>query len=341
MTANPNQPRGINMRGAIDLSGLKSRPQARPGAAGAGVAGPGAAGPGAAGSGPAGAATGPAGAVGPGEASVASVVVDITSANFESVLQLSGTVPVVLDLWADWCQPCTQLSPVLEKLANEGGGTWLLAKIDVEAEKEIAAMLRVQSLPTVLAVIGGRPVPLFQGALPEAQLRQVIGELLTLAAQNGVSGRLNVTGAPAGEPQEPPLSPHHQAAHEAIDNDDLLGAADAFRAALAQDPRDAEATAGLAQVTLLQRISEVDPLAALAAADGDPSDVTLGMIAADVEVASAELEAGFTRLISLIRITAGDEREQLRKRLLDLFEVAGTDDPRVLAARRALAGALF
>lgn len=317
MSTTPGQPRGINIRGAVDLSGLR-RPAA-------GAAGP----------------TGQAVDAGaPG--TVPSVVVDVTSANFEQVLSLSATVPVVLDLWADWCQPCTQLSPVLEKLAVEGDGSWLLAKIDVEAEKEIAAMLRVQSLPTVLAVVGGRPVPLFQGAMPEAQVRQVLDELLAVAAQNGVNGRLTVTGdaAPA-QPQDEPLPPLHQQAHDAIDNDDLDGAAEAFRAALAQNPADAEAAAGLAQVTLLLRVGESDPATVILAADSAPADLEAGLAAADIEVATGQLEAGFNRLIALIRGTAGDDRDRVRQRLLDLFEVAGGDDPRVTAARRALASALF
>lgn len=323
MTSQP-PPRDLNLRGAVDLSGLTRRPPQ----AGAGGAPGGAPGPGG------GAAGAPA---------VASLVVDVTSATFEQVLSLSTTVPVVLDLWADWCQPCRQLSPVLEKLVNDDAGRWLLAKIDVEAEKEIAGMLRVQSLPTVLAVVGGRPVPLFQGALPEPQVRQVLDELLSVAEQNGVSGRLNVSGAPADqqEPEEPALPPLHQKAFDALEAGDLPAAADAYDLALAQNPADAMAKAGKAQVSLLQRVSALDLDTARAAAAADPGDVEAGLVVADVDLSGGHVEDAFARLIDLVRITAGDDRDKVRNRLLELFEVVGIDDERVMKARRSLASALF
>ncbi len=328
MTNQP-QPRGVNLRGAVDLSGLTRRGQA-----GSAQSRP-----------PAGAASGAPGggsASAAGQPAVASLVVDVTSANFEQVLSLSGTVPVVLDLWADWCQPCKQLSPVLEKLVTDDDGRWLLAKIDVEAEKEIAAMLRVQSLPTVIAVVGGRPVPLFQGALPEAQVRQVLDELLTVAEQNGVRGRLSVAGeAPQGEPEEPPLPPLHQKAYDALEAGDLDAAAQAYQQALKENPGDAMAKAGLAQVSLLQRVSAIDLAQARAAAAADPGDVEAALVVADVDLAGGHVEDAFARLVDVVRVTAGDDRDRVRTRLLELFEVVGFDDERVVKARRALASALF
>src|ERR1700712_5212561 len=127
-------------------------------------------------------------------------VVEATEANFQSeVLDRSFQVPVLLDLWADWCEPCKQLSPLLERLAQESGGSWVLATVDVEANQRIAQMLQVQSIPTVFAVIGGQLVPGFQGALPEAQVREFLTALLQAASQAGVAG----PGAPAADAQQP------------------------------------------------------------------------------------------------------------------------------------------
>ncbi len=321
MSTPASQPRGLNLRGAVDLSGLTRRPGA-PGSR---------------------AATQPGEAAAPEGASVPvpSLVVDVTAASFESVLGLSATVPVVLDLWADWCQPCKQLSPVLEKLVLADGGTWLLAKIDVEAEKDIAAALRVQSLPTVIAVIGGRPLPLFQGAQPEAQVRQVIDEVLAVAAQNGVSGRLSVDGSAPTAPAEPELPPLHQQAYDALEANDLDGAATAYQAALRENPADRMASAGLAQVSLLQRVSTADLAAARAAAAADPADLDAALLVADLDLAGGHVEDGFKRLIDLVRVTAGADRDRVRARLVELFEVVGGDDERVVKARRALASALF
>ena len=133
-----------------------------------------------------------------GNGAVASVVVDVTDATFEAeVLTRSLTVPVVIDLWAEWCGPCKQLSPILEKLAREYDGRILLAKVDVDANPQLSAAFQVQSIPSVFAVVKGQPVPLFQGAIPEPQVRQVIDQLLEVAATNGVSGRLQVATSPA------------------------------------------------------------------------------------------------------------------------------------------------
>ena len=326
MTAQP--PSGINLRGAVDLSGLR-KPPARPaGSAGAAPASP--AGPGAAGAGPA-----------VGEAvPVPSLVVDVTAENLEKVFSLSGTVPIIVDLWADWCQPCKQLSPVLEKLTAEYDGRLLLAKVDVDAEQEVAAMFGAQSLPTVLAVLAGRPMMLFQGAVPEAQVREVLDKVLEVAGQNGISGRLSAD-ADAAAPAEPQLPPLHQEAFDALDRGDLDGAAAAYRKALAENPGDAMASAGLAQVGLLRRTQGADLNAARAAAAADPDDLDAAILVSDLDLLGGHVEDAFDRLIDLLRRTFGDDRERLRVHIVELFEVVGGTDERVIAARRKLATALF
>ena len=195
---------------------------------------------------------------------MASVVVDVTDATFEAeVLTRSLTVPVVIDLWAEWCGPCKQLSPILEKLAREYDGRILLAKVDVDANPQLSAAFQVQSIPSVFAVVKGQPVPLFQGAIPEPQVRQVIDQLLEVAATNGVSGRLQVATSPADADAaeastEPQHDPRYDAAADAIETGDFAAAADSYRSMLAESPADPEAKAGLAQVELLQRVSEAD-----------------------------------------------------------------------------------
>lgn len=307
----------INVRGAVDLSGLtQRRPPASPPAAGAGAA----------------AAT-------PG-----GVVVDVTDATFAALVQQSTTVPVVVDLWATWCDPCRQLSPVLEQLATEYGGRLLLAKVDVDANPQIAQAFQVQSIPSVVAILKGQPVPLFQGAYPADQVRQILDELLRVAAENGVTGTVGPGPGPEGTeppaPPVPPLPPLHAQAREAIERDDLAGAAAAYRQALAQDPRDAAAGAGLAQVELLRRVTGVDLTAARAAA-ADAVDVDAQLVVADLDLAGGQVEDAFTRLLAVVRATTGDDRERVRLRLVELFEVVGGQDDRVRGARRALAAALF
>lgn len=272
------------------------------------------------------------------------VVVDVTDATFQAeVLERSVTVPVVIDFWADWCAPCKQLSPILEKLAREYDGRILLAKIDVDANQQLGAAFQVQSIPSVFAVLKGQPVPLFQGAMPEPQVRQVMEQLMQVAAANGVTGRLEVqpTGAAAEEQPEPPHDPRYDAAYDALEKGDFDAAAAAYRALLADSPADADARAGLGQVELLRRASTVDPASARAAADRDPVDVDAQLRVADVDLVDGKVDDAFSRLVETVRRVNGEDRERVRARLLELFDVVGLTDPRVVKARSALASALF
>lgn len=282
-------------------------------------------------------------AAGPG---AAVTVIDVTTAAFQAdVIEKSFQVPVVVDLWATWCQPCKQLSPVLEKLADEAGGAWLLAKIDIDAEPDVAAAFRVQSVPAVVAVIKGQPVPLFTGALPEAQVKQYLAELLKIAAENGVGGLPSAAGA--GEPgsgngpDSTPGESQYEAAFRAFDAGDWDAAAAAYRAVLAETPSDAEAAAGLARVELMRRIEGVDPSEAVAAAGANPDDLDAGMLAADIQLLANDPDGAFGRLIGFIARSSGADRNAARARLLELFEVVGSQAPAVARARVALANALF
>jgi putative thioredoxin len=253
-------------------------------------------------------------------------VIDVTEATFQSeVLERSMSTPVVIDFWADWCGPCKQLSPVLERLAVEGGGSWVLAKIDVDANPRIAQMFRVQSIPMVFAVVGGQPFNLFTGVVPEAQIRQVLAEVLKAG------------GVEVAEPANPALDE----ADDALMTGDLDAAEQAYRRILAEAPADAAAEAGLAQVGLARRVQGVDLAQAIADANADPADLAAQMLAADAEVLSGDADKAYGRLVEAIRRTSGEEREDVRKHLVSLFTIAGPDDPAVAGARRALASALY
>ncbi|SEE39863.1 tetratricopeptide repeat protein [Jiangella alba] len=277
-------------------------------------------------------------------------VIDVTEETFQSeVLTRSMSVPVVIDFWATWCEPCKTLSPILERLAAQHEGRFVLAKIDVDANQAIAQAAQVQSIPTVVAVLRGQLVPMFQGAIPEAQAQQVIDQLLQMAVANGVAGRADpIPGAGGADPaegddpvEEEPIDPRFEAAYDAINAGDFDKAAQAYQQVLAETPADAEAKAGLAQVELLRRTAGADPAGALAAADAAPADVGAQLLAADIEVVSGRVDQAFDRLIGTIRRVFGDDREQVRARVVELFDIVGGADPRVVKARSALASALF
>lgn len=306
---------GAAVRGAVDLSTLRNRPSSPPadatGDAGAGV-------------------------------SVPSLVMDVTDATFPQVLELSRTVPVVVDLWAEWCGPCKQLSPVLERVVIELGGRLVLAKVDVDANPQLSQAFRAQSIPMVVALVAGQPVPLFTGAVPEQQVREVFAQLLQLAAQNGVTGTAAVDGdaAPAA-PAEAPLPPLHAEAYQAIEEGDYARAIAAYEKALAENPRDADARAGLGQVRLLHRVQGVDLQAARAAAAAAPTDVQAQLTIADLDISGGHVEDAFSRLLDLFAQLPASERGPVRERLLELFALVGDADPRVVSARARLASLLF
>lgn len=268
----------------------------------------------------------------------AQVIIDVTTPEFENlVIKQSSTVPVVIDLWATWCGPCKQLSPVLEQLALEYNGKFVLAKIDVDAEPQISAAFQVQSIPTVFVAIGGQVAPLFQGAQPYPQVKQVIDAVLEQAKQLGVSG--NVAGDQVEESQTPTISdPRFDAAEMALEQGDWDGAIAAYQLVLASTPNDAIAKIGLLNVQLLKRMDGVDFEVAM---NTSSSDLEPQLTAADAQFLMNDFAGAFSRLIELVKTTSGREREQVRDRLLEFFEIAGPTDPAVVRGRTSLANALF
>jgi putative thioredoxin len=263
-------------------------------------------------------------------------VIDVTEATFQAaVIDRSFQVPVLMDLWADWCQPCKQLSPILERLANEAAGQWVLAKVDTEANPRIAQALQVQSIPTVYAVIGGQLVPGFQGALPEPQVREFVAAVLQAAEQANLTGPGGAT-----PPAEVPDDPRFDAAEQALAQGDYDTAAKNYQSILDAEPGNIDAAVALRQIALLQRVDKLDPTS-VAKADANPDDVGGQLAAADYALSAGDVDGAFARLLATLRRVRGDERDTVRDRLVEYFEILGPDDPRVAPARRALASALF
>ena len=298
-------PSSANLRGAVDLSSLVRPPAPPAGAPSAGAA-------------------------------VPSLVVDGTDANFTGILDLSQTVPVVVELYVG------APSATLTRIITEYAGRFVLATVDAAANPQLQQAFHATAAPTVAAVIGGRPIALYEGELPEADVRQVLEQLATLAAQNGVTGTVSPTepGA-APEPVEEPLPPHHQEAYDAIAAGDYDTAIAEYKTAIAQDPRDRLAVAGLAQVSLLARLGTATAADIRSAAAAAPTDLAAQLAVADLDVSGGHLEDAFARLLDLFPTLDAAGKDRVRTRLLDYFEIAGVDDPRVVTARRRLTTLLY
>ena len=323
------QPRDFSLYGAVDLGARQAAAQRRQQAAQS------------------------AGSAAPGDGAV----IEVTEQTFNTdVVERSRTTPVIIDLWADWCGPCKQLSPVLEKLATEADGTWILAKVDVDANPQLAAALQVQSIPMVVAVIGGQLVDGFLGAMPESQVRQWLSQVLAIAEKMGLAPP-GTAGDEADDEEDESgdaraaragryvdadqLPPAFEQARTAMERGDLDGAARAFEEQLAASPGDPIAKAGLAQVNLIRRVSSYDQARARREAAERPGDVAAQIQVADIDLASGRIEEAFDRLLGVIRRTSGDDREQARAHLVGLFDVLPPRDPRVSKARSALSALLF
>ncbi len=277
---------------------------------------------------------------GPDAAQGAALVVEATEADFQSaVLERSLQVPVVLHLGADWSEQSKQLGGVLERLATEFAGGFVLAKVDAEANPRLVQALRVQGIPSVKAIVAGELIGEFAGAQPEAQVRQWISELLALAQREFGLGAPG--DATAARPAEPPMDPAMAAAYDALAADDLDGAARALQNVLSQTPNHPEAKPALAQVELMRRTRDADPAAALERAKQNPDDIDAQCAAADAAMATGDADTAIALLLSAVRTFVGDDKDRARKLLLDYFELLGPQDPRVPPARGRLSSLLF
>jgi putative thioredoxin len=306
----PTPPSGL--RGAVDLSALVQRPQQEQGQR---------------------------------PANGDRVVFETDDTAFGSTLELSRTVPVVVVLWASWSEQSSELVATLERLVRARDGRIVLAVADADRSPQLVQAFQAQAIPTVVAVVAGQPVPLFAGVQPDDVIGQVFDQLLELGAQHGVSGRVEPGDADAGEqpaePVEEPLPPLHQEAYDAIERGDFEAAASAYRTAIAQDPRDSLAVAGLAQANLLWRLQgkTLDEIRNTAASAPDDLDAQLDV--ADLDLSGGHVEDAFDRLLTLFPKLDADGKKRVRERLVEFFEVVGTEEPRVVAARRRLTNLLY
>lgn len=311
--------------GGVDLSHLVQRP-----AAGQAATGPG--------------ASTPQG--GTQVVDVPSIVLDVADANFEQVTQLSQVVPIVFDIWSAQSEASKSLSPLLAQVTRDLAGRVLLARVDADANPGLAQAFQAQSIPTVVALIAGRPVPLFQGAVPEQQVREFFVQLVQLAEQNGVTGRVNAPdladeGQAAAAPAEPQIPEAHVQAVEAAERGDYVTAIAEWEQVLLKAPADARAKAALVQVKLLHRLQGATADEIRTAAAERPTDLDAQMRVADLDVSGGHFEDAFLRLLDRFAESDGDDRVTIRERLLELFEVVGVSDPRVIAARSRLANLLY
>lgn len=272
------------------------------------------------------------------EPAAGGIVRAATDASFGEILDLSSTVPVVVEFFGQGIEP--SLAPLIRQY----GGRIGLATIDGTTNPQLVQAFQVQQVPTVAAVVAGRPIQLFAGMLPEPELRDVLEQLLQLAAQQNVTGALPAEDADETAPQEPvepPLPPHHQEAYDAISAGDFATAIKEYETAIAQNPRDQLAVAGLAQVSLLARVDGADVAAVRADAADKPDDVDAQLAVADLDVSGGFLDDALGRLLDLFPTLDPGAKNLVRTRLLDYFEIAGADDPRVVAGRRRLTGLMY
>ncbi|MDT4893120.1 MAG: putative thioredoxin [Pseudonocardiales bacterium] len=272
-------------------------------------------------------------------------VVHVTEATFQAeVLDRSFQVPVLIEVRSARAPGSEQLSQLLERLAAEANGAWILAVIDVEENPRLIQALQVRAVPTVYAVIGGQLVPGFEGVLPEDQLRDFLDAVAQAGREAGLSAVPPVADDDddAAEPAAPeePEDPRFVAAEEALENGDFGLAAQRYQAILDAEPNNTEAALALLQTKLLQRIESVDPDAA-ARADAAPDDIDAQLAAADLAMAGGDAGGALQRLLGTLGGTTGDDRDRVRARLLQYFDLLGSDDPRVAPARREMARVLF
>jgi putative thioredoxin len=296
---------GPALSGAVDLSGLKQRAQQN------------------------------ASSTGPEERATPATpgATEVSEANFEQeVLVRSDEVPVVVLLWSPRSEACVQLVETLSGMATEDNGKWALATVNVDVTPRVAQIFGVDAVPTVVALAAGQPLSSFQGVQPPDQLRRWVDSLLSATA-----GKLR---GPSGSEQAAEVDPELAHARQQLEDGDFGAAKESYQAILDANPASVEAKAAIRQIDFLTRATAQRP-DAVAVADAAPADIEAALAAADVQILNQDVSAAFERLIALVRSTSGDERNRVRTRLIELFELFDPADPEVVAGRRNLANALY
>lgn len=274
-----------------------------------------------------------------------SYVTSVTEASFNDLAGTSMQHPVVVEFFSPRDPNGQQVSAALAELINAAQGRFLLGRVDVDAEPRLAQALGVQAVPTVVALIGGQMAPLFQGTKSREEISAVLDQIAQLAVGNGMTGRAQpVGGAPAGNgdaEQQPVANPRFAKADAALQAGDFAQAVREFDELLKETPHDAEVVAGRAQSALLERSATFNPAEIVARAAAQPDDVAAQLDAADLEIINGRYEEAFDRLLGLAAESDEEQRDAIRVRLLELFEVVGRTEKVVLKARRRLASVLF
>jgi putative thioredoxin len=266
-----------------------------------------------------------------------SLVAQGNETNLRNFVEISNHLPVIIEFYAGWSEQSKALTAKLAKLTNSFAGRVLLLQFDLDSNVNVAKAFKVASAPTVLALLRGQPVPLFEGDQPEENIQVVFERVLEIAAENGMTGVIKVE-EPTGEPLPPPLPPRHQAAYDAIDAGDYAEAVVQYEAALGENPADSLASAGLAQAKLLVRTAGINFEKVLGSA---PTTAEETMLKADACMAVGHPAQAFSTILTRFATVFGDEREALRKHLLELFLICPPDQPELADARRQLAALLY
>lgn len=296
---------GPALAGAVDLSGLVKKNQVPPAPSGA--------------------------------AAQNSLVRDVDDRTVAALVELSKTVPVILEVYGG------EVTPVLGPIIESYQGRFVLGTVRGESAPELVRALQVEGIPTVLALIAGQPVPLFKGIPSEPEVRAILDQVLGFAEENGVTGQVDpvVTDDSESVEVETPLPPLHQEAFDALSRNDLPAAKAAYQKALAEAPADTDAAAGLAQVELLERVYALDADETRRNAADHPESVDHALAVADLDVSGGHTEDAFVRLLGVFATASEDDRERIRERLLTYFTLVGQAAPEVKKARTQLASLMF
>lgn len=248
------------------------------------------------------------------------LITSTDEAGFQDVMSTSQAVPVILVMWSSRSLESKPTLAMLEEVTREHAGAFQLVEVDIDKAPQIAQAFQIQAVPTVVALVGGRPVPLFQGSAGKEQVVPVVSQILEAAAQMGITARIAV----AAEDTAAPIPPEHEAPLAAEEEGRLDEAIALWERVVELNPRDEDAKSHLSRVRF----------AARAYGDHDASDPAAR---ADTLFAAGDAQAAFDVLLELLAATTdAEERDALRLRLLDLFRVAGSS-PEVSKARTRLA----
>jgi putative thioredoxin len=257
--------------------------------------------------------------------------IEVSVENLSSdILPLSLVRPVIVLMWSPRSTESVEMVKVLGKLEIDYKGAFALARVDIEAHPQVAQAFQTKAIPYAVAIIAEQMVPLFEQSYPEAQVRMVMDKVLTLASEQGI-----------GEAPVEQMEAEEIEAMDALEAGNYLAAEAAYKKWLSRKPSENLAKLGLAQTQLLMRTEGLELDIVIAESTKNPSDIALQLKAADVEMVNGGVEAAFTRLLHAVRATVGDDRAKVKDHLLNLFALVDPTDPRLVAARKELASALF